>query len=851
MPQPGETRRKPGWSLARYMGLAVFALVAVTACAALFVRIQSEQDATQAASNDATFAAQKAGGNIQSGLDTIQAVTAPIAADPGTAAVFADPSTCKIGYAPVGPFAEGHIDLIQIDGSVVCSSLKPAAGTASRPYQGQEWLAATSRAIVAPVLDPVTGHQVAVFAYPIAGLGVIAWFVDLAPLGPKLSSEFGSGTHQLEFVMANSHGVVIARSIDPAAWIGQDISGTTFARSAATGLSPDLGGTPRIYGTWSFPDAGWRLYVGADRESALAAGDQLANRDLVIVLAGIGVLLMLGFIIHRRIARPLQQLGLRVRDARPGDSSARTVSGAAEIEALDEDFERLMASVKSQLAERLKSEEAAKVSEHNYRALFEGHPQPMWIYDIETLAFLDVNDATIQTYGYSREEFLAMTVEAIRPPEDVAKFKELVVNPPVADRSGPWRHRYKDGEVSQVLITSHLVRFAGRDARFMMAENLTETQRLETELHQAHARVEAEAELSKMKDELVSMVSHELRTPLASVVGFAELLVSRPVTDGQRKEYLGVMLQEGRRLTALINDFLDLQRIESGRETMRLAPADLGALIERAVVAAGADVTTPIEIKLAPGLPLAMIDGDAIHRVLGNLISNARKYSPAGGRIVIGAGLVAGMVHVYVRDHGLGIPRESVPLLSQKFYRVDTSDRRLIKGTGLGLTISKRIVEAHGGTVEVRSEGLGKGSVFTFTLPIALQRDTSGDVLVVEDDAGFAHLLEAELALKGLTIVWAVDAESAEALSQRHVARAIVLDLLLPGLQGEDFLRRFRAVHGPNVPVVVVTVKSLEPDESLVLQKAGVTAILRKGPGTAKAAAELIVLALVNEPVAV
>jgi DNA-binding response OmpR family regulator len=125
-----------------------------------------------------------------------------------------------------------------------------------------------------------------------------------------------------------------------------------------------------------------------------------------------------------------------------------------------------------------------------------------------------------------------------------------------------------------------------------------------------------------------------------------------------------------------------------------------------------------------------------------------------------------------------------------------------------------------------------------------------GDVLVVEDDAGFAHLLEAELSARGLSSIWAPDAETAQVLMKKKRARAIVLDLLLPGLPGDAFLRGLRAQHGAGIPVVVVTMKDLDPAESLALQKLGVTAVLRKGPGMAEAAANLISKSLVAELVA-
>src|ERR1700737_3455517 len=376
--------------------------------------------------------------------------------------------------------------------------------------------------------------------------------------------------------------------------------------------------------------------------------------------------------------------------------------------------------------------------------LFESHPQPMWLYDVETLAILKVNDAAVEEYGYSRDEFMLMTLKDLSRPQDVPKFLELMATTPSFERSGPWPHILKDGSTIQVLVTSHAIRFGEHDARFVLAENLPESRRLELELSQSNARAESTAELGRAKDEMLSVVSHEMRTPLASIVGFTELLVTRDVTAKQRKQYLGVMLQEGLRLTALITDFLDLRLIERGHQSMRFAPADMGALIKRSIALAG-DGGAPIELVLPENLPLARVDSDSIFRVLTNLLSNSRKYSPEGGTIVVGAGVVDGMLEVYVQDHGMGVPADALEQVFEKFYRVEGAERRSIKGTGLGLAISKNIVEVHGGKIGVRSEGDGKGSIFYFTVPLAQEQAQTGDVLVVEDDAGFAQLLEAEL----------------------------------------------------------------------------------------------------------
>jgi len=210
----------------------------------------------------------------------------------------------------------------------------------------------------------------------------------------------------------------------------------------------------------------------------------------------------------------------------------------------------------------------------------------------------------------------------------------------------------------------------------------------------------------------------------------------------------------------------------------------------------------------------------------------------------VGARIAGDVVEVSIQDHGLGIPAEELPKLFNKFYRVAKADRQQISGTGLSLAISRRIIEAHGGRVGVESGGLGKGSRFYFSLRAASPGAKSGDVLLVEDDTGFARLLEAELAVKGLSSVWAPDAETADQLIGQMAARAVVLDLMLPGASGEEFLVRLRASHAGALPVVVVTMKELAANETLALRTAGVVAVLEKHSGAAKEAAAFVADAL-------
>jgi nitrogen-specific signal transduction histidine kinase/CheY-like chemotaxis protein len=348
----------------------------------------------------------------------------------------------------------------------------------------------------------------------------------------------------------------------------------------------------------------------------------------------------------------------------------------------------------------------------------------------------------------------------------------------------------------------------------------------------------------RAEDDLVSLRSHEIRTPLASIVGFAELLESGDLTDEQRRLYAGILLREGRRLNALIDNALALQRLETGHRQMDIGPVDVHALVARAVRAAGDDNIRPIRVRLPRQLPLVAADAEAILEVLANFLSNARRFSPDGGAIEIRAREEGATVAVSIQDHGVGIAAESLPNLFRKFYRADSGVRRLGPGSGLGLAMNHRIVAAHGGQVEAGSKGLGKGACFQFSLPVSRAGIGSDDVLIVEDDAAFANLLKAEFAANGISTIRAADGESAAHMLEDMTPRAIVLDLVLPGMQGEELLTRLVSGHGARVPVVVLTVKDLGGAEIAALEAAGAMAVLPKEAGAPQAAVGLILDAL-------
>lgn len=339
--------------------------------------------------------------------------------------------------------------------------------------------------------------------------------------------------------------------------------------------------------------------------------------------------------------------------------------------------------------------------------------------------------------------------------------------------------------------------------------------------------VTREQEVARLKDEFVSLVSHELRTPMASVLGFSELILTRKLSESKLNLYVETIYKEAQRLSNLINDFLDIQRMESGRQIYNYTEIDFKLLL-RAVLDLFASQRERFIVNVPENLPPLWSDPDRILQALTNLVGNALKYSPNGREVIIKAHSNPGnMVEISVQDFGLGIPKEAQAQLFTKFYRVDNSDRREIGGTGLGLAISREIIEAHGGRIWVDSD-LGKGSIFYFTLPVKraetveLEVPTSNSkilpeligtqtILIVEDNPSLGSLIGTHLEEGGFQYELVGSAEEAVALLERsdNPPAMIVLDIMLAGaMDGWDFLIYLKnKLEFSHIPVIICTVQ--------------------------------------------
>ena len=335
--------------------------------------------------------------------------------------------------------------------------------------------------------------------------------------------------------------------------------------------------------------------------------------------------------------------------------------------------------------------------------------------------------------------------------------------------------------------------------------------------------VAALEQASQAKSDFLASMSHELRTPLSAIIGFSALMRDEPLTDGKRgvpDEWIEHVHRSGDHLLALINDVLDLTKIEAGRINLEHESFALGGALGESVEGLRplADRKS-IEMVLDCEEGVITADRGRLRQIVYNLLSNAIKFTPDGGRIVVEGRWSEDEARISVSDTGVGIAADDLEHIFEEFRQVGDLKAREA-GTGLGLALCRRLAEAHGGRMEVTSE-LGRGSRFMVVLPDAraespappsalspVEVEPDGpSILIIEDDPGAVRLLRAYLEGEGYRVEVATDGESGIASAQAQAPDAIILDVLLPGIDGWEVLRRLKADAGlRDLPVVVVTV---------------------------------------------
>jgi PAS domain S-box-containing protein len=362
-------------------------------------------------------------------------------------------------------------------------------------------------------------------------------------------------------------------------------------------------------------------------------------------------------------------------------------------------------------------EENLRRSEERFRALVRNSSDILAVLD-PTGRFAEISPAVERVLGYAPSELLHRTnIERIHPADRrrlSRGFINCLQNPDERQtteirclhKSGAWRWL-------EVIMNS-LVSDPAVGGVIMNARDITERREAADVLQQANEQL---ADLNQAKSDFVAIVSHEFRTPLTGIRGFSELIRDQILAPAEVKEYANDINADAQRLERMIDDMLDLERIQSGFDAIEPVPVDLNAVV--AAVVHLIKPTTAIHrfvLDLADDLPRVAGDHDKLFQVVNNLIGNAVKYSPLGGDIRISTFPEEGFAHLQVADQGVGIPDTALDRVFDRYARIETSDHHVIKGTGLGLPIANQIVELHNGRIWVDS-ALGKGSMFHVMIP--------------------------------------------------------------------------------------------------------------------------------------
>jgi signal transduction histidine kinase/CheY-like chemotaxis protein/HAMP domain-containing protein len=326
--------------------------------------------------------------------------------------------------------------------------------------------------------------------------------------------------------------------------------------------------------------------------------------------------------------------------------------------------------------------------------------------------------------------------------------------------------------------------------------------------------------LERAKSEFVATASHELRSPLTSIKGFVELLQRSPENMSERQqEFVDIILKSTDRLVDLVNDLLDVARIEADHVEINRRPIDVGEVVRDVVELMEPRVRSKhqkLTSYVAPTLPPALADPGRVRQIVANLLTNAHLYTPDAGNIHVGVEPDRAWIQIIVADSGVGMTDDEVSRVFDRFYRAGNRAGSN-PGTGLGLSIVKSLVELHFGQVTVESE-VGRGSVFRVRLPAAVPGiDSAGalesirgrSVLVVDDEEEIAALISSQLAVLDVQTTVALSGEEALARLREGHFDAVTLDILMPGMDGFEVLRRIRADRDlATTPIVFVSVFS-------------------------------------------
>ncbi|MBB4301294.1 PAS domain S-box-containing protein [Rhodobium orientis] len=652
--------------------------------------------------------------------------------------------------------------------------------------------------------------------------GLIVLNIDMRPVLAKLPTNFASGR---TFYVTNERGDYLVHPdaektfafdfggqnrlqndipqvgalFDPVGGGGQEKPGQVSGI-----LNDSIAAFHKVYFDASDPDR--FLMMAAFTPVSRVFAEDAASRNKTIAISGALAIVgaLLAIFAASLIVRPLKRLT---------GATGQLVQGHAleeidiptdrpdEVGELGRAFRKMAVTLRFR-------EEMLTEKQENIQAILETAVSPIIVID-EKGRIVDANPATTTLFGYPSETLLGSNVSMLMTAEDRAAHDGHLERyckgskPNIMSSGREVLARHADGRTVPIHLAVSEVRRDGCRLFVGILTDLSERYRSE-----------------RLKDEFVSTVSHELRTPLTSIKGSLGLLKADVLGDlsPQAKSMISIAHANCDRLVRLINDMLDIEKIQAGKITYDFKRIDLIPFLERTIEANrsyGEEFN--VVVRLEPGAPWVQVqaDRDRLAQVLTNLLSNAVKHSPSGGTVEVRVAVDGDQVRVSVVDDGPGIPADFRGKIFGKFCQADSADNRQRGGSGLGLSIAKAIVEDHGGTIGYDTE-TGKGTEFHFDLP-ALPPSIAGlpqpggnedaaRILICEDEPDMRALLKLIVERMGFSTQTCANAAEAKELLQQHRFAAMTLDLEMPGQNGLHLLSELRRDSKTrNLPVIVVS----------------------------------------------
>ncbi|MGI8733926.1 MAG: ATP-binding response regulator [Pyrinomonadaceae bacterium] len=502
---------------------------------------------------------------------------------------------------------------------------------------------------------------------------------------------------------------------------------------------------------------------------------------------------------------------------------------------------------------KLGRQEGLQSSEIRYRRLFESARDGILILNAVTLKITDVNPFMSELLGYSREEFLGKELWEIGLFSDKEAsqhaFRELQLKGYLRYEDLPLQNR--EGNPREVEFVSNVYQEDSRQVIQCNIRDITDRKRRDEErgllLHSEQA-AHAEADAANgIKDEFLALLSHELRTPLTSILGWSDLLVSGTLDEAATKHALEIIGRNARAQRQLIDDLLDISRIITGKLRLEVQPIALAPMIESVVdtVRPTADARN-IQVQMVLDSLLSPISGDPerLQQIIWNLLTNAIKFTPKGGRVQVRMERIDSHVELIISDTGQGIEPDLLPHVFDRFRQSDSSSTRRHGGLGLGLAIVRQLVELHGGTVTANSPGTGQGTIFNVSLPllsvhhelsaveitpipVVTNRPTDWQlslanlrVLVVDDEPDARELIATVLIGRGAEVVTVESSGEALAALERQGFDVLVSDVGMPQMDGYGLIEKVRqlpAQRGGRIPAAALTAYASDEDRRRAL----------------------------------